>query len=463
MDQAQQRHWLSSRARRVVVLWAVALLLAVGMWWVLGSEFDRYSFERGLLRTIRRLQEGIQETRWVPPLAAAVSVTVVSSSFARRRWPSLSRRILVGLIVFLGLCGLVAVVRQPEDLLIPSLAVIVGLLLAAWVLVLPRRLVPPLSLETLNTLGERDRLELTHARLKLQNDLRTTALQAIAGMAVLAGAILTFQQLSEDRQQSAATRELTLQGQASERFTRAIDQLGNERLEVRLGGIYGLEQIAHQAPDNRLAVTEVLVAYLHRRTPRLPNPAPPPTEPLSSRAPDVQAVLTVLARRATNLTDPVLDLSGLNLSGADLVDADLSGANLVGADLFDANLSGADLVGANLSGANLFDADLLGADLVGANLRGADLFDANLSGANLLSANLLEANLREANLREANLREANLFGADLLGADLVGADLREADLLGADLREANLFGALANGSTRWPVGFNWGSAGVKMT
>ena len=46
-----------------------------------------------------------------------------------------------------------------------------------------------------------------------------------------------------------------------------------------------------------------------------------------------------------------------------------SGANLSGA-----NLSRADLYGANLSGANLSRADLSGADLYGANLSGADLY-----------------------------------------------------------------------------------------
>src|SRR3954471_10607316 len=42
----------------------------------------------------------------------------------------------------------------------------------------------------------------------------------------------------------------TVQGQITERFTRAIDQLGatddkgNKRLEIRLGGIYALERIS---------------------------------------------------------------------------------------------------------------------------------------------------------------------------------------------------------------------------
>jgi hypothetical protein len=48
--------------------------------------------------------------------------------------------------------------------------------------------------------------------------------------------------------QEASDRTVTLQGQASERFTRAIDQLGSDRHEVQLGGIYGLEQIVQQAP-----------------------------------------------------------------------------------------------------------------------------------------------------------------------------------------------------------------------
>ena len=63
----------------------------------------------------------------------------------------------------------------------------------------------------------------------------------------------------------------------------------------------------------------------------------------------------------------------------------------------------ANLSGANLSWANLRRADLSEADLSGANLRRADLYEANLSGANL----------RGANLSCANLSEADLSGADL--------------------------------------------------
>ena len=83
-----------------------------------------------------------------------------------------------------------------------------------------------------------------------------------------------------------------------------------------------------------------------------------------------------------------------------------------------ANLSGADLSWANLFGANLSGADLSWANLSGANLSGADLSWANLSGANLSWANLFGANLSGADLSGANLSWANLFGANLSGADL---------------------------------------------
>ena len=58
-----------------------------------------------------------------------------------------------------------------------------------------------------------------------------------------------------------------------------------------------------------------------------------------------------------------------------------------------------------------------------ANLSGADLSRADLRYANLSCANLSGANLRYANLICANLSGANLSGADLSRANLSCADL----------------------------------------
>jgi hypothetical protein len=65
------------------------------------------------------------------------------------------------------------------------------------------------------------RHELQDSRLKLQNDVRATLLQALFGAVVALGGYFTYQQLKTSRQQVA----VALQGQVTERFTRAVDQL----------------------------------------------------------------------------------------------------------------------------------------------------------------------------------------------------------------------------------------------
>ena len=61
---------------------------------------------------------------------------------------------------------------------------------------------------------------------------------------LLLGAYFTWRQVQTSREQlqhgAAATRDqlqLTREGQLTERFTRAVDQLGAEHLDVRLAGL----------------------------------------------------------------------------------------------------------------------------------------------------------------------------------------------------------------------------------
>ena len=44
------------------------------------------------------------------------------------------------------------------------------------------------------------------------------------------------------------THELTEQGQVTDRYTKAIEQLGSDKLDVRIGGIYALERVARDSP-----------------------------------------------------------------------------------------------------------------------------------------------------------------------------------------------------------------------
>lgn len=110
-----------------------------------------------------------------------------------------------------------------------------------------------------------------------------------------------------------------------------------------------------------------------------------------------------------NLTDA--DLSGANLSKASLTDADLSGANLKNVEMKFTNLQGAILKGADLSDAEVWRADLRGADLSGSKLDRVSLTDSNLSGANLYRASLRDADLRYSDMKGVDFKEADLSGA----------------------------------------------------
>jgi Pentapeptide repeats (8 copies) len=95
-------------------------------------------------------------------------------------------------------------------------------------------------------------------------------------------------------------------------------------------------------------------------------------------------------------------------------------------------------------------------DLSGANLSDADLRKANLSGTHLVQADLSETDLKWADLRGADLSEANLWDAVLCHANLRGANLSKVDLRGAlliqaDLCDATLTGSSVYGTAVWDI------------
>jgi hypothetical protein len=78
---------------------------------------------------------------------------------------------------------------------------------------------------------------------------------------------------------------LSREGPVTDRYTKAIEQLGSDKLDVRIGGIYALERVARDSARDHPTVMEVLTAFIreHSREPRpQPGPDPPgrPTGPL---------------------------------------------------------------------------------------------------------------------------------------------------------------------------------------
>lgn len=340
-------------------------------------------------------------------------------------------------------------------------------------------------------------------RLQQINENRKTVAQIVGGVFVLVGLYIAWVRSKATRDQAEVDRKQQL----TDLYVKAIEQLGSEKLQIRLGGIYALERIARESPKDHWPIMEVLTAFVRENAP-LREEAPgakakeeeestvaPEDTKITTLAPqpperpptDIQAVLTVIGRRACTYEhdeNQMINLRATYLAGADLLQTNLNGANLREANLQEAvfgkaNLKGINFGGANLQGTNLFGANLQKALFREANLQGVVLFKANLHGADFLMAKLQgallgEANLQGADLRWTNLQEArpvkaNLRGATLEGANLKGAHLfkanleevylNKADLRGADLQKAEgltteqVAEAIWDETTRWPEGF----------
>jgi uncharacterized protein YjbI with pentapeptide repeats len=224
-----------------------------------------------------------------------------------------------------------------------------------------------------------------------------------------------------ENQRAEAERKLAVQRAQDEALQAYLNQMGSLLLEN------GLRKSEEGSEERTLARARTLTVLGRLDT--------------SHKTPVMQFLVEADLVQRVEGRDPIISLTGADLSGAYLGEANLSGlryADLSGANLFKADLSGANLFKANLSEAGLSEADLSGVSLRRANVSWADLRGADLTRANLREANLSEAKLNGANLSEANLSEAKLNGANLSEANLTSTNLRGADLSGAFLRDANL-------------------------
>jgi uncharacterized protein YjbI with pentapeptide repeats len=386
---------------------------------------------------------------------------VLHSIGGRVNTPLKRHLLLILLLLILTVTALLAVFAIRERYLLATLAVV--FFFDLWALILWK--VPKRQASGVNDLKD---------RLTVENATRQTLAQILGGILLIAGLVFTWanfditQQNLDVTQQNLATTQdiatknldLAKKGQITDRYTKAIAQLGeqgSEKLAVRLGGIYTLEQIAqeqknlHWPIEENLhwPIMEILTAYLRTHRPRSP------LEPLlvAAAAPrppkftiDIEAVLTALKRRNTkneekgtclNWRSTNRSLTNLAEEGACLywrsTDRKLTRPKQKGACL---NLRSVDL-----TLANLHEAELTRAQFASAHLKRAYLWKAQLQWAEFYGAKLEGALFREAELQSACFWRADLRNVDFFKAQLPGADLREANLWGANFSEANVEGA----------------------
>ncbi|OBI22006.1 hypothetical protein A5712_13905 [Mycobacterium sp. E2327] len=304
-----------------------------------------------------------------------------------------------------------------------------------------------------------------------------TSVVAIATAVVAYG---TFQVSKQTVHLSEETLQANTRQQASDRFAKAIEHLGSDNVDVRLGGIFALDKLAWDTPSEHANVYKVLASFVRghavlgkdacadsnppgvvRGSPAptsvaaVTSPAPTPlaavTSPLPTSAAstdaastgwrpkeDIQTAIYLVGKRDRqyDATNESVDFSHACLRGASFLEEKV-------ADYSDANMNSSDLRRANFGHTKLENAYLMGA-----TLDDALITEAKLRGARLSFAWMLRAGLGKADLRGAHMAEAHMANADLSSANLCSADLS-----GADLSGANLTDIVYDDKTIWPSGF----------
>ncbi|MFG3254420.1 pentapeptide repeat-containing protein [Streptomyces sp. NPDC048172] len=245
-------------------------------------------------------------------------------------------------------------------------------------------------------------------RAEAINAVRQTVLAALAGVTVVASLGYT-----------ARTYLLSRRGQVTERFRMAVESLASEKVEVRLGAVYGLEHVLVESATEHGAVTKVLAGFVRNQRGRGRGWDPsalPAGRGAFEGGPewgvevpvDVQAAVEVLARRPAREEARRIDLRHADLAGLSLRDFEFE------------------------SPPRLEWMFLTASDLRRADLRGVSMVGSILNNADMCRAALHRARCAGTALARVDLRGAMVSHADFTGADLRGADLRESEGLTAE-------------------------------
>lgn len=259
------------------------------------------------------------------------------------------------------------------------------------------------------------------AHAEFVNEVRRTNASIAGGLLVAIGlhfGWLRVKAADEANNNARLLRRIESKRQITESYVRAVEQLSQEHVAIRLGGIYSLDRIARESADLHWTVIEVLCALVRERRAFAMAPGPLDHESV--------AILKVIAGRNHDLDKESLMLNALSLHGAEFAGSVLLNAQFFESDLFSGTFRNSDLGGASFRKASLEAALFVGCNLTGASFRdakgGVSFFNCNLDGADFSHAEL-EDSVFDGCVVTARTRFAK-------------TDLKDAHLIG-DYREAN--------------------------
>ncbi|WP_048126110.1 pentapeptide repeat-containing protein [Methanosarcina sp. WWM596] len=220
-----------------------------------------------------------------------------------------------------------------------------------------------------------------------ENQSRATLAQILGGVAIGIGLYYTWRRITIAEEDLKVTQEnlkvtqknlkVSQEGQITERFTRAVEQLGaidqsgNPAIEIRLGGIYALERISTESEKDYWPIIEILTAYVRKNSSvenqsnenflttgyismdiqaneSTHNEVPE----VNSLSLDIEAVITVLGRSKHRYMDK--ESKCLNLKNTFFKWLTLKDAHFEGTNFSNAHFEGAVLKNAHFEQTDLF-------------------------------------------------------------------------------------------------------------
>lgn len=238
--------------------------------------------------------------------------------------------------------------------------------------------IPTIRAQSIQSLSVKEQYELENATRTSLAQAFGTLSQAVGGTILLVGVYFTWRNL-------IATEEK----QITERFTRAVEQLGNQQSPaIRIGAIYSLERIAGDSVKDHWVVMEILAAFVRESAALSKH-----ENSIEGVSEEVQAALTVIKRRDVS-KDP--QNAFLDLSRTYLKRANLRGERIKNLVFWKYSSKFSDLSNINFTKSNLSETDFSCAKLVGANFTSANLSSTDFSNTSIENATFSSAILTNA-------------------------------------------------------------------
>ncbi|MBN2355994.1 pentapeptide repeat-containing protein [candidate division KSB1 bacterium] len=243
---------------------------------------------------------------------------------------------------------------------------------------------------------------------EIRNNAVKTIFQMVGGLIVIFGLYLTYRRIRA----SEKNVEVLQDQQVTERFTRAIEQLGSEKLEVRLGAIYALERIAKDSPKDHWTVMEILTAYVRENSKwteekdeewRIFTKDRNLQRKIDIKAKiDIQTIITILGRRSHIGNEP----DRINLSETDLRLYKFINSDFTNAVFYKTHFDGAYIKNTRFDNSYFISASFFQTDIINVSMANTQLADAKMNPSFLVSI---------------DFKDAKLTGIDLRGCSLTGA------------------------------------------